>query len=107
VQMGMKGRGTIERHGYEDVVRTASGWRIQSRTHVRDGPGTTRCCRRQISMTQSGGYLARLGWDGPREPTWPRWVRPARAHDEGALREPGCFPGAASASISTASTPSS
>ena len=38
VQMGMKGPGTIERHGgYEDVyVRTASGWRIQSRTHVRD-----------------------------------------------------------------------
>jgi len=38
VQMGMKGPGTIERHGgYEDVyVRTAAGWRIQSRTHVRD-----------------------------------------------------------------------
>ena len=38
VQMGMKGPGTIERQGgYEDVnVRTASGWRIQSRTHVRD-----------------------------------------------------------------------
>jgi hypothetical protein len=38
VQMGMKGPGTIERHGgYEDVyVLTASGWRIQSRTHVRD-----------------------------------------------------------------------
>lgn len=38
VQMGMKGPGTIERHGgYEDVyVRTPSGWRIQSRTHVRD-----------------------------------------------------------------------
>ncbi|HVQ16793.1 MAG TPA: nuclear transport factor 2 family protein [Vicinamibacterales bacterium] len=38
VQMGMKGPGTIERHGgYEDVyVRTPAGWRIQSRTHVRD-----------------------------------------------------------------------
>ena len=38
VQMGMKGPGTVERHGgYEDgYVRTASGWRIQSRTHVRD-----------------------------------------------------------------------
>jgi hypothetical protein len=38
VQMGMKGPGTIERHGgYEDIyVRTAGGWRIQSRTHVRD-----------------------------------------------------------------------
>jgi hypothetical protein len=38
VQMGMKGPGTIERHGgYEDVyVRTQAGWRIQSRTHVRD-----------------------------------------------------------------------
>jgi hypothetical protein len=38
VQMGMKGPGTIERHGgYEDVyVRTSAGWRIQSRTHVRD-----------------------------------------------------------------------
>jgi hypothetical protein len=38
VQMGMKGPGTIARHGgYEDVyVRTQAGWRIQSRTHVRD-----------------------------------------------------------------------
>ena len=38
VQMGMKGPGTIERHGgYEDVyVRTPGGWRIQTRTHVRD-----------------------------------------------------------------------
>ena len=38
VQMGMKGPGTIERHGgYEDVyVRTAAGWRIKSRTHVRN-----------------------------------------------------------------------
>ena len=38
VQMGMKGPGTIARHGgYEDVyVRTQEGWRIQSRTHVRD-----------------------------------------------------------------------
>ena len=38
VQMGMKGPGTIERHGgYEDIyVRTDGGWRIQSRTHVRD-----------------------------------------------------------------------
>ena len=38
VQMGMRGPGTIARHGgYEDVyVRTQAGWRIQSRTHVRD-----------------------------------------------------------------------
>ena len=38
VQMGMKGPGTIERHGgYEDVyVKTAEGWRIRSRTHVRN-----------------------------------------------------------------------
>ena len=38
VQMGMKGPGTITRHGgYDDVyVRTQAGWRIQSRTHVRD-----------------------------------------------------------------------
>ena len=38
VQLGMKGPGTIERHGgYEDVyVRTPEGWRIKSRTHVRN-----------------------------------------------------------------------
>ena len=38
VQLGMKGPGTIARHGgYEDVyVKTAAGWRIKSRTHVRD-----------------------------------------------------------------------
>ena len=38
VQLGMKGPGTIERHGgYEDVyVKTAEGWRIKSRTHVRN-----------------------------------------------------------------------
>lgn len=38
VQLGMKGPGTIERHGgYEDVyVKTGEGWRIQSRTHVRN-----------------------------------------------------------------------
>jgi len=38
VQMGMTGPGTIARHGgYEDVyVKTAAGWRIKSRTHVRD-----------------------------------------------------------------------
>jgi hypothetical protein len=38
VQLGMKGPGTIERHGgYEDVyVRTSEGWRIKSRTHVRN-----------------------------------------------------------------------
>ena len=38
VQLGMKGPGSVERHGgYEDVyVRTAAGWRIQSRTHVRN-----------------------------------------------------------------------
>jgi len=38
LQMGMKGPGSIERHGgYEDVyVKTSSGWRIKSRTHVRN-----------------------------------------------------------------------
>jgi SnoaL-like protein len=38
VQLGMKGPGSVERHGgYEDVyVRTAAGWRITSRTHVRN-----------------------------------------------------------------------
>lgn len=38
IQVGMKGPGTIERHGgYEDVyVKTPAGWRIQSRTHVRN-----------------------------------------------------------------------
>ena len=38
VQLGMKGPGTIERHGgYEDVyVKTNAGWRIKSRTHVRN-----------------------------------------------------------------------
>ena len=38
VQLGMEGPGSVARHGgYEDVyVRTNDGWRIQSRTHVRD-----------------------------------------------------------------------
>ena len=38
IQMGMTGPGTIARHGgYEDIyVKTAAGWRIKSRTHVRD-----------------------------------------------------------------------
>jgi hypothetical protein len=38
VQMGMKGPGSISRHGgYEDVyVKTDAGWRIKTRTHVRD-----------------------------------------------------------------------
>jgi len=38
LQMGIKGPGSIERHGgYEDVyVKTAAGWRIKSRTHVRN-----------------------------------------------------------------------
>lgn len=38
VQMGMQGPGSITRHGgYEDVyVKTSEGWRIQSRTHVRN-----------------------------------------------------------------------
>jgi len=38
IQLDIKGPGTMERHGgYEDVyVRTAGGWRIQSRTHVRN-----------------------------------------------------------------------
>ena len=38
LQMDIKGPGTIERHGgYEDVyMRTKDGWRIKSRTHVRN-----------------------------------------------------------------------
>ncbi len=38
VQLGMTGPGSVERHGgYEDVyVRTPEGWRIKSRTHVRN-----------------------------------------------------------------------
>jgi hypothetical protein len=38
VQLGMDGPGSVARHGgYEDVyVRTPAGWRIQSRTHVRN-----------------------------------------------------------------------
>lgn len=38
VQLGMNGPGSVERHGgYEDVyVRTSEGWRIKSRTHVRN-----------------------------------------------------------------------
>jgi SnoaL-like domain len=38
VQLDMEGPGTVARHGgYEDVyVRTAEGWRIKSRTHVRN-----------------------------------------------------------------------
>ena len=38
VQLGMKGPGSVARHGgYEDVyVKTAAGWRIKSRIHVRD-----------------------------------------------------------------------
>lgn len=38
VQLGMNGPGSVARHGgYEDVyVRTAEGWRIASRTHVRN-----------------------------------------------------------------------
>jgi hypothetical protein len=38
LQMGIKGPGSIERHGgYEDVyVKTAMGWRIKSRTHIRE-----------------------------------------------------------------------
>jgi len=38
VQLGMEGPGSVDRHGgYEDVyVRTDGGWRIESRTHVRN-----------------------------------------------------------------------
>lgn len=38
VQLGMNGPGSVTRHGgYEDVyVKTAEGWRIKSRTHVRN-----------------------------------------------------------------------
>ena len=38
VQLGMQGPGSVTRHGgYEDqYVRTPEGWRIKSRTHVRN-----------------------------------------------------------------------
>lgn len=38
IQLGVKGPGSVERHGgYEDVyVKTPEGWRIKSRTHVRN-----------------------------------------------------------------------
>ena len=38
LQLGVNGPGSIERHGgYEDVyVKTTAGWRIKSRTHVRN-----------------------------------------------------------------------
>jgi hypothetical protein len=38
VQLGMDGPGSVARHGgYEDVyVRTSDGWKIKSRTHVRN-----------------------------------------------------------------------
>jgi len=38
VQLGMRGPGSVDRHGgYEDVyVHTPEGWRIKSRTHVRN-----------------------------------------------------------------------
>ncbi|HEX6995927.1 MAG TPA: nuclear transport factor 2 family protein [Gammaproteobacteria bacterium] len=38
VQLGMRGPGSVDRHGgYEDVyVKTPEGWRIKSRTHVRN-----------------------------------------------------------------------
>jgi hypothetical protein len=38
VQLGMRGPGSVDRHGgYEDVyVKTAEGWRIQRRMHVRN-----------------------------------------------------------------------
>ena len=38
VQLGMRGPGSVDRHGgYEDVyVKTPQGWRIKSRTHVRN-----------------------------------------------------------------------
>ena len=38
VQLGMNGPGSVTRHGgYEDVyARTPEGWRIRSRTHVRN-----------------------------------------------------------------------
>jgi hypothetical protein len=38
VQLGMDGPGSVARHGgYEDIyVRTPEGWRIRSRTHVRN-----------------------------------------------------------------------
>src|SRR5690554_4878848 len=38
VQLGMQGPGSVARHGgYEDIyVKTPEGWRIKSRTHVRN-----------------------------------------------------------------------
>jgi hypothetical protein len=38
VQLGMTGPGSVTRHGgYEDIyVKTTDGWRIKSRTHVRN-----------------------------------------------------------------------
>ena len=38
VQLGMTGPGSVTRHGgYEDIyVKTPAGWRIKSRTHVRN-----------------------------------------------------------------------
>jgi hypothetical protein len=38
VQLGMNGPGSVARHGgYEDTyVRTAEGWRIKQRVHVRN-----------------------------------------------------------------------
>ena len=38
IQLGVKGPGSVERHGgYEDVyLKTGAGWRIKSRMHVRN-----------------------------------------------------------------------
>jgi len=38
MQLGVKGPGSIERHGgYEDIyVKTAQGWRIKQRTNLRE-----------------------------------------------------------------------
>ena len=38
VQLGMRGPGSIDRHGgYEDIyVKTSAGWRIKKRMHVRN-----------------------------------------------------------------------
>lgn len=47
VQLGMQGPGSVARHGgYEDVyVRTSEGWRIKSRTHVRNKAWHTEALR--------------------------------------------------------------
>ena len=71
VQLGMRGPGTIERHGgYEDIyVKTAEGWRIKSRTHVRNKawhaealrtPDSELTLRRSGCGTKKNGAIATI-----------------------------------------------